>query len=126
MEGIGAYEAKTHLPRLLAEVEQGKSFEITKHGRAVARLTPSGPQRTPAEAVQAATLVDQLPLITSDCPDTVLETLQTALQHNLTPWDATYLVMAMQGGFTLTPLDQDLRRAVLEVGVKVLPDEDGG
>lgn len=35
---IGAYEAKTHLPRLLDEVAGGRSFVITKHGRPVARL----------------------------------------------------------------------------------------
>ena len=38
MSSIGAYEAKTHLPRLLDEVEAGASFTITKHGRPVARL----------------------------------------------------------------------------------------
>ncbi len=38
MPTIGAYEAKTHLPRLLDEVEQGASYTITKHGRPVARL----------------------------------------------------------------------------------------
>lgn len=38
---IGAYEAKTHLPRLLAEVERGGSYVITRHGRPVARLIPA-------------------------------------------------------------------------------------
>lgn len=38
MDSIGAYEAKTHLPRLLDEVAAGKSFVITKHGVPVARL----------------------------------------------------------------------------------------
>ena len=42
MEIIGAYDAKTHLPRLLAEVERGNSVTITKHGRPVARLVPVG------------------------------------------------------------------------------------
>jgi len=37
---IGAYEAKTHLPRLLDEVEQGERITITKHGRPVAVLVP--------------------------------------------------------------------------------------
>lgn len=37
---VGAYEAKTHLPRLLDQVERGESVTITKHGRAVARLVP--------------------------------------------------------------------------------------
>lgn len=38
MSTVGAYEAKTHLPRLLDEVEAGGSVTITKHGRPVARL----------------------------------------------------------------------------------------
>ena len=37
---IGAYEAKTHLAAVLARVERGESFTITKHGRSVAVLTP--------------------------------------------------------------------------------------
>ena len=40
METVGAYEAKTHLPRLLERVRQGESVTITKHGRPVARLVP--------------------------------------------------------------------------------------
>jgi len=39
---VGAYEAKTHLSRLLQEVEQGKRFTITKHGVPVAVLAPIG------------------------------------------------------------------------------------
>lgn len=42
MSEIGAYEAKTHLPKLLERVEKGESFVITRHGRAVAELTPVG------------------------------------------------------------------------------------
>jgi prevent-host-death family protein len=37
---IGAYEAKTHLPRLLDEVAKGKSITIAKHGVPVAVLVP--------------------------------------------------------------------------------------
>jgi prevent-host-death family protein len=37
---IGAYEAKTHLPRLLDEVQRGERITITKHGRPVAVLVP--------------------------------------------------------------------------------------
>jgi prevent-host-death family protein len=37
---IGAYEAKTHLPRLLDEVAKGKSVTIAKHGVPVAMLVP--------------------------------------------------------------------------------------
>jgi prevent-host-death family protein len=40
MSVVGAYEAKTHLPRLLEEVEAGGVVTITKHGREVAKLVP--------------------------------------------------------------------------------------
>lgn len=40
MDQIGAFEAKTHLPRLLDRVEHGESLTITRHGRPVARLVP--------------------------------------------------------------------------------------
>ncbi len=40
MDSVGAYEAKTHLPRLLRRVMEGESVTITKHGRPVARLVP--------------------------------------------------------------------------------------
>ena len=50
MRQIGAYEAKTHLPRLLDEVEAGESITITKHGRAVAILVPPRRERDAAAA----------------------------------------------------------------------------
>ena len=40
MEETGAYEAKTHLPRLLERVAGGESLTITRHGRPIARLVP--------------------------------------------------------------------------------------
>jgi prevent-host-death family protein len=40
METIGAYEAKTHLPRLLERVSKGERITITKHGVPVAILQP--------------------------------------------------------------------------------------
>jgi prevent-host-death family protein len=42
MRSIGAYEAKTHLPRLLDEVAKGERITITKHGVPVAVLMPPG------------------------------------------------------------------------------------
>lgn len=47
MRTIGAYEAKTHLPRLLDEVERGERITITKHGRPVAVLIPPGKDAAP-------------------------------------------------------------------------------
>ena len=40
METVGAYEAKTHLPKLLERVAQGQRITITKHGVPVAVLEP--------------------------------------------------------------------------------------
>ncbi len=37
---VGAYEAKTHLPRLLDRVARGEHITITRHGKPVARLVP--------------------------------------------------------------------------------------
>ena len=40
MEMIGAYEAKTHLPKLLDRVAHGENLTITRHGKPVAKLIP--------------------------------------------------------------------------------------
>jgi prevent-host-death family protein len=45
MREIQASEAKTHLPRLLDEVERGETLIITRHGRAIARIVPEVDQR---------------------------------------------------------------------------------
>ncbi len=54
MTVVGAYDAKTHLPRLLKQVEQGETVTITKHGREVARLVPVIPESMTPEDVIAA------------------------------------------------------------------------
>lgn len=40
MATVGAYEAKTHLPKLLERVMKGERITITKHGVPVAVLQP--------------------------------------------------------------------------------------
>lgn len=52
MPDIGAFEAKTHLPRLLRRVQTGERFVITRHGRPVAELIPF--RTTDPDEVQAA------------------------------------------------------------------------
>lgn len=37
---VGAFEAKTHLADLLRQVEEGRSFEICRRGKPIARLVP--------------------------------------------------------------------------------------
>ncbi len=45
MKQVGVYDAKTHLARLLDEVERGETVTITRHGRPVAKLVPVSPNR---------------------------------------------------------------------------------
>lgn len=53
MESVGAYEAKTHLPRLLERVSRGERITITKHGVPIAVLQPPENVKTtdPVEAI---------------------------------------------------------------------------
>ena len=43
MDSVGAFEAKTHLPALLARVAKGETIQITRRGVPVARLVPASP-----------------------------------------------------------------------------------
>jgi prevent-host-death family protein len=52
MAEIGAYEAKTHLSRLLERVELGERITLTRHGRPVAMLVPVGERRPSDEVVR--------------------------------------------------------------------------
>ena len=54
---VGAYEAKTHLPRLLAEVERGARITITRNGLAVAVLSQVEPV---TETPPVARLIEEL------------------------------------------------------------------
>ena len=42
---VRASEAKTHLARLLDDVERGETIIITRHGRAIARIVPETHRR---------------------------------------------------------------------------------
>ena len=45
MESVGAYEAKTHLPKLLDRVAKGERIVITRHGTPVAVLQPADEEK---------------------------------------------------------------------------------
>ena len=47
MKTVNVHEAKTHLSRLLEEVEAGQEVVIARAGRPVARLMPLASQRPP-------------------------------------------------------------------------------
>ena len=51
---VGTYEAKTRLPELIRQVQQGRRFTITNRGEPVAQLVPV--ER--AAASDAATAID--------------------------------------------------------------------
>jgi prevent-host-death family protein len=42
MKTVNVHEAKTHLSRLLEEVEAGEEIVLARNGKAVARLVPVG------------------------------------------------------------------------------------
>jgi len=51
MKTVAAYEARTHLSRLLEDVARGETITITKHGVPVAKLVPpDGLTRTTGDA----------------------------------------------------------------------------
>jgi prevent-host-death family protein len=45
MREIQASDAKARLSQLLDEVERGETIVITRHGRAIARITPEADRR---------------------------------------------------------------------------------
>ena len=56
MENVGAYEAKTHLPKLLERVMKGERITITKHGVPVAVLQSPDPSKS----VDTRSVIDEL------------------------------------------------------------------
>ena len=58
MREVGAFEAKNRLGSLLDRVEQGEEIVITRRGKPVAKLVPTGPEfdRTKARRAVAGLL----------------------------------------------------------------------
>ena len=56
MDTVGAYEAKTHLSKLLERVAKGEHITITKHGIPVAVLQPFDPEKN----VDTRVVIDRL------------------------------------------------------------------
>jgi prevent-host-death family protein len=56
MATVGAYEAKTHLPRLLERVARGEQITITRHGVPVAVLQPPPAAARPEPRAAVAAL----------------------------------------------------------------------
>jgi prevent-host-death family protein len=60
MQTVGAYEAKTHLPKLLEQVAMGEAITITKHGVPVALLTPIPTQKPGRHKQELASVIADL------------------------------------------------------------------
>jgi prevent-host-death family protein len=46
MKHVGIFEAKTHLSRLIDDIEKGGEVVITRHGKPVAKLVQAGAQHS--------------------------------------------------------------------------------
>lgn len=57
---VGAYEAKTHLPKLLKRVQRGERVTITKRGKPVAELRPVADRLDLARRRDALARVDAM------------------------------------------------------------------
>ena len=42
MKIVAVFEAKSRLSEILAAVERGEEYTVTKHGKPIARIVPSG------------------------------------------------------------------------------------
>ena len=77
---------------------------------------------SPAQRATLAAFLRELPIMLDGrTAEQVWEqTMQLALRHKLTVYDATYLELAQRRRLPLASLDQDLRAAATAVGVEVL------
>ena len=57
---VGAYEAKTHLSKLLEKVEAGEEITITKHGAPIAKLVPVKKEASAEERAAAIRRIQKL------------------------------------------------------------------
>ncbi len=59
MNSVSVHEAKTHLSRLLREIEAGNEVEITRHNKVVARIVPPAQVKKPLlGALEGQVLID--------------------------------------------------------------------
>jgi prevent-host-death family protein len=61
MPTINLADAKAHLSELIDRVEAGDSIDITRRGKAVARLTPPASLRKAIDKDRLRTLTDGMP-----------------------------------------------------------------
>ena len=74
---IGAHEAGKHFPKLLARVQQGEGFVITRYGKPVAELRPVG-SRCRDDIRSAIAWLDDFQTAHSSASPTVRELIREA------------------------------------------------
>jgi prevent-host-death family protein len=81
MATVSAYEAKTHLPRLLRAAERGETVIITRHGKPVAQLGPV--QEEPREDV--AEVIARMKRMRAQRPRVTVEEILAARDEGRKP-----------------------------------------
>lgn len=71
MRTVSVAEAKTHLSELLNTVEAGEEVVITRHGRAVARISSPEKKKQPLALDRLAALRKAVPVRTEPSADIV-------------------------------------------------------
>ena len=71
---VGAYDAKTHLPQLLRDVEQGDRITITVRGKPIAELVPA--RQAARRAGEAVRAMQQFEPVKGVDPETVGDWIQ--------------------------------------------------
>ncbi len=66
-------EAKAHLSELLARVERGEEFVITRRGRPVANLSPVRPVKRPPDWQSIRAFRESMPAMETSATDLVRE-----------------------------------------------------
>jgi prevent-host-death family protein len=60
METVAIFEAKSRLSEILAAVEKGEEFTVTKRGEPIARIVPYRQAPTDAAVAQSSALIARL------------------------------------------------------------------
>ena len=73
MQSINLTEAKAQLSELMDRVEAGEEVVITRHGRAVARLSPVVPPRKPIDVEALAEFAKTMPRLSKSSAELIRE-----------------------------------------------------
>jgi prevent-host-death family protein len=82
MTTVSAYEAKTHLPRLLRAAERGETVIITRHGKPVAQL---GPVEEPRRGEDIAAVIERMKRARALRPKVTVEEILAARDEGRKP-----------------------------------------